>query len=329
MNEGTMLSRVADSLFWMSRYLERAEHTARLLDVNLALALEQSSRPAEQRWNRLLASLHMAPTPDEVCDPYRITWRLTFDSKNPSSIVNCISGGRENARQVREQISSEMWEQINRFYLLVRQSSIESIWKTQPHEFLRTIKEGIHFFQGLTDSTLGHGEGWQFIQVGRYVERAMATAALLSVYYGDRLSDAELEESPADQTPEYLEWVGLLKSCTAFEAYCRVYTADLRLDRIVEFLLLDPAFPHSVRFSVDMVQTALRSISDDTAHHPGDRVNRLAGRLGASLRYSHIEEIMSSGLQTYLADIEHQCVGAYESVYETYIAYPIDRALAP
>jgi uncharacterized alpha-E superfamily protein len=328
MGEGTMLSRVADSLFWMSRYLERAEHTARLLDVNLALALEQSSRPAEQRWNRLLASLHMAPTPDEVCDPYRITGRLTFDSKNPSSIVNCISGGRENARQVREQISSEMWEQINRFYLLVRLSSIESIWKSQPHEFFRTIKEGIHFFQGLTDSTLGHGEGWQFIQVGRYLERAMATAALLSVYYGDRLSDAELEESPADQTPEYLEWVGLLKSCTAFEAYCRVYTADLRLDRIVEFLLLDPAFPHSVRFSVDMVQAALRAISDDTGRRPGDRVNRLAGRLGASLRYSHIEEIMSSGLQAYLADIEQQCVGAYESVHETYIAYPIDRALA-
>jgi uncharacterized alpha-E superfamily protein len=329
MGEGTMLSRVADSLFWMSRYLERAEHTARLLDVNLALALEQSSRPAEQRWNRLLASLRMSPTPDEVCDPYRITWRLTFDSKNPSSIVNCISAGRENARQVREQISSEMWEQINRFYLLVRKSSIESIWRTQPHEFFRTIKEGIHFFQGLTDSTLGHGEGWQFIQVGRYVERAMATAALLSVYYGDRLSDAEAEESLADQTPEYLEWVGLLKSCTAFEAYCRAYTADLRLDRIVEFLLLDPAFPHSVRFSVDMVQAALRSISDDTGRHPGDRVNRLAGRLGASLRYSHIEEIMASGLQEYLADIERQCIGAYEAVYETYIAYPIDRALAP
>jgi uncharacterized alpha-E superfamily protein len=221
--------------------------------------------------------------------------------------------------------------------VLVRQSSIESIWKSQPHEFFRTIKEGIHFFQGLTDSTLGHGEGWQFIQVGRYLERAVATAALLSVYYGDRLSaavagaeaDAEAEESLADQTPEYLEWVGLLKSCTAFEAYCRVYTADLRLDRIVEFLLLDPAFPHSVRFSVDMVQAALRSISDDTGRRPGDRVNRLAGRLWASLRYSHIEEIMASGLQEYLADIEHQCIGAYESVYETYIAYPVDWALAP
>ncbi len=327
-----MLSRVADSLLWMSRYLERAEHTARLLDVNLALALEQSSRPAEQRWERLLASLRMTPLPDEVCDPYRVTWRLTFDSKNSSSIVNCISAGRENARQVREQISSEMWEQINRFYLTVRKASIESIWKSQPHEFFRTIKEGIHFFQGLTDSTLGHGEGWQFIQVGRYLERAMATAALLSVYYGDRQTGVEPEsdaaESHADQTPGYLEWVGLLKSCTAFEAYCRVYTADLRLDRVAEFLLLDPVFPHSVRFSVEMVQAALRTISDATGRRASDRVNRLAGRLGASLRYGHIEEVMASGLQGYLADIERQCIGAYEAVYETYIAYPVDQALA-
>ena len=317
-----MLSRVADSLLWMSRYLERAEHSARLLDVNLALALEQSARPAEQRWGRLLDSLNTLLPVGATCDPYNITWRLTFDSKNPSSIINCISSARENARQVREQISSEMWEQINRFFLQVRQANIDTIWKRQPHEFFRTIKEGIHFFQGLTDSTLGHGEGWQFIQVGRYLERAMATAALLSVYYG-KPDDADT----AGQTPEYLEWVGLLKSCTAFEAYCRVYTADLRPDRIAEFLLLDPAFPHSVRFSVEMVQAALRTISDATGRRPGDRVNRLAGRLEATLRYGHIEEIMGGGLHGFLSDVARQGIGVYDALYETYIAYPIDRAL--
>jgi len=324
MAEGIMLSRVADSLLWLSRYLERAEHTARLLDVNLALALEQSARPAEQRWSRLLDSLNTMLPAGATCDPYNITRRLTFDGKNPSSIINCISSARENARQVREQISSEMWEQINRFFLQVRQANIDTIWKRQPHEFFRTIKEGIHFFQGLTDSTLGHGEGWQFIQVGRYLERAMATAALLSVYYV-KPDDAGADTS--GQMPEYLEWVGLLKSCTAFEAYCRVYTADLRPDRIAEFLLLDPAFPHSVRFSVDMVQAALCAISDATGRHPGDRVNRLAGRLQATLRYGQIEEIMAGGLNDFLSGVTRQSIGVYDALYETYIAYPIDRAL--
>ena len=129
----------------------------------------------------------------------------------------------------------------------------------------------------------------------------------------------------AGQTPEYLEWVGLLKSCTAFEAYCRVYTADLRPDRIAEFLLLDPAFPHSVRFSVEMVQAALRTISDATGRRPGDRVNRLAGRLEATLRYGHIEEIMAGGLHDFLGDVAHQGIGVHDALYETYISLP-DRS---
>jgi uncharacterized alpha-E superfamily protein len=334
-----MLSRVADNLYWMSRYLERAEHTARLIDVNLALDLERSPEARGQHWGRVLNSLQ-ASRPADGVDAYKVTRHLTFETSNPSSVVACISAARENARQVREQISSEMWEQINRFYLTVRGTTIHAIWRRQPHEFFRSVKEAIHFFQGLTDSTLGHAEGWQFIQVGRYLERAVAIASLLGVYYqrpglpGEapggaavQAPSSDADERAAGQTAEYLEWVGLLKSCTAFEAYCRAYTADLRPDRIAGFLLLDPVFPHSVRFSTDMVQAALAAIADETGRRTSDRINRLAGRLHATLRYGSIEEILASGLQQHLAAVEQQCLRIHDALYETYISYPIEQAM--
>ena len=322
-----MLSRVADNLYWMSRYLERAEHTARLIDVNLALDLERSPEARGQHWGRVLNSLQ-APRPADGVDAYQVTRHLTFDHDNPSSVIACISAARENARQVREQISSEMWEQINRFYLTVRGTTIHAIWRRQPHEFFRSVKEAIHFFQGLTDSTLGHAEGWQFIQVGRYLERAVAIASLLGVYYQrPGPPRARPTSAPRTRRPTYLEWVGLLKSCTAFEAYCRAYTADLRADRIAEFLLLDPVFPHSVRFSTDMVQAALRAISEETGRRTSARINRLAGRLHALLHYGSIEEIMAGGLQQHLAGVEQQCLAIHDAIYETYISYPIERSM--
>jgi uncharacterized alpha-E superfamily protein len=323
-----MLSRVADHLYWMSRYLERAEHTARLIDVNLALDLERSPAARGQYWVRVLQSLQAAPPADGI-DAYQVTRHLTFDPGNLSSVVACVSAARENARQVREQISSEMWEQINRFYLTVRRATIDTIWQRQPHEFFRSVKEAIHFFQGLTDSTLGHAEGWQFIQAGRFLERGNAIATLLGAYYerSERQTGGEADDRAADQTAQYLEWVGLLKSCTAFEAYCRVYTADLLPERIAEFLLLDPVFPHSVRFSVDMVQAALRAISEATGQRANERANRLAGRLQATLRYGNIEEIMAEGLPSYLTDVEQQCVRIHNALYETYISYPVEHAM--
>ena len=323
-----MLSRVADNLYWMSRYLERAEHTARLIDVNLALDLERSPEARGQYWVRVLQSLQTAPPADGI-DAYKVTRHLTFDQSNPASVVACILAARENARQVREQISSEMWEQINRFYLTVRGTTIDAIWRRQPHEFFRSVKEAIHFFQGLTDSTLGHAEGWQFIQAGRFLERGNAIATLLGAYYerSERQPAGEADDRVADQTAQYLEWVGLLKSCTAFEAYCRVYTADVTPDRITEFLLLDPVFPHSVRFSIDGVQDALSAITEATGRRANERANRLAGRLQATLKYGNIEEIMAESLASFLTNVEQQCVRIHDALYETYISYPIEHAL--
>jgi uncharacterized alpha-E superfamily protein len=306
----------------MSRYLERAEHTARVIDVGLNLMLDQSAAAAERRWQRLLVSLHAPPQLAEANDPYQIMRAMTFEMSSEISIAACVASARENLRQVREQISSEMWEQLNRLFLQVRSASIDDIWNSGSHEFFRAVKEGAHLFQGITDSTMNHGEGWQFIQVGRFIERASATATLLDGYLN------EFTQDRTSVTRSYLDWVGLLKSCTAFEAYCKVYTADLRPDRIAEFLLLNPECPRSVRFAADTMQVAFQAVADATGTRKAGRVNRLAGRLRASLSFGQIDEIMESGLHAYLADIQRQCAQIHTAIQQTYVAYQIETALA-
>jgi uncharacterized alpha-E superfamily protein len=320
-----MLSRVADSLYWMSRYLERAEHTARLIDVGLNLMLDQTPAVAERRWGRLLTSLHAPALPEEDANnTYQITQAMTFETANETSIVACIEVARENLRQVREQISSEMWEQLNRLFLFVKSTNIKEVWNTGPNEFLRMVKDGSHLFQGITDSTMNHGEGWQFIQLGRFIERAMATATLLDLYFKD-FTDGQWQQT---KVSGYLDWVGLLKLCTAFEAYCKVYTADLRPERIAEFLLLNAECPRSVRFAAETIHAAFQSLSETTGARKTGRAGRLSGRLRASLSFGQIDEIMEAGLHLYLNDIQRQCAQIHTAIQQTYISYPIETALA-
>ena len=321
-----MLSRVADSLYWMSRYLERAEHTSRLIDVGLNLMLDQTAAAAERRWGRLLGSLHAPPQLAGSGDAYYITQAMTFDGANETSIVSCVASARENLRQVREQISSEMWEQLNRLYLQVRETRLDDVWNVSTHEFFRSVKEGAHLFQGITDATMNHGEGWQFMQAGRYMERAGATATLLDVYAGEFMAPGVGADAGGPKT--YLDWVGLLKACTAFEAYCKVYTADLRPERIAEFLLLNADCPRSVRFAADVMQAAFQSIAEATGTRKSGRVNRLAGRLRASLGFGQIDEIMETGLRAYLNDVRQQCSQIHEAIVQTYVAYQVETALA-
>lgn len=318
-----MLSRVADSLYWMSRYLERAEHTARLVDVNLTQMLDQTPTAAEQRWERLLASLHIELPVDLAGDGYRIAQALTFDATVPASIVACIATARENARQVRQQISTEMWEQLNRLSLRVRHTSMDAVWNAEPHEFFQAVKEGSHLFQGITDATMSHGEGWQFIQIGRSIERAQATAATLGV--NDRALRLAHRASSDEST--YLEWVALLKSFSAFEAYCQVYTADVHPDQIAEFVLLNEEFPRSVRFAATTVEAALHAIGRATGSRGAARAERLAGRLRAALDYAQVEEIIADNFHAYLDTIQRQCAQIHVAIHQVYIDYPIDTAL--
>jgi uncharacterized alpha-E superfamily protein len=318
-----MLSRVAESLYWMSRYLERAEHTARLIDVQLNQMLDQAGGESNLRWRRLLHSLRTLPPQGDV-DAYSVTQALTFDASSTSSIASCIAAARENARQVREQISSEMWEQLNRLFLQVKGTSMEQMWFAEPHKFLNSVKEEIYLFQGLTDATMSHSEGWHFIRIGRFLERATATAALLDTHFSVFLTEqTEDENEPLD----YLSWIGLLRSCASFEAYCKVYTAVIRPAHIAEFLLLNSEAPRSIRFACAMMQGALQAIAKATNARNSGRVERLIGRLRASLDYYQIEEILSGDMHEYLESIQRQCALIHSGLYQAYIAYPIEVAL--
>jgi uncharacterized alpha-E superfamily protein len=318
----SMLSRVADSLYWMSRYLERAEHIARLVNVNLNLTLDRAPADAARHWGRLLASL---PAPPQWDAPTRAQShdRLVVDLANREAIAACIGTARENARQVRGEISTEMWKEINRLYLAVQTRQLEeSDWTAGTHEFLTSVIEGVHLFQGVTDATMTHSEGWHFIELGRYLERGTATASLLDVQF----RECDVDTTQVESVSDYVEWVGLLKSCCAFEAYCRHYTADLTSTRIAEFLVLNPDFPRSVHFAVARVQASLGSISVLTGHMNG-HATRLAGRLLASLNYGMIDEIIGD-LPTYLQGIVRQAGDIDSALFQEYVAYPADSGLA-
>ncbi len=327
-----MLSRVADSLYWMSRYLERAEHTTRLLDVNLNLMLDEGPASAERRWQRVLLALGKPKHIVWSGNPYDLTRALTFDTQNKSSILACIIAARENARNVREQISTEMWSRLNSLYLQVTRPEMQSDMhaealmsgSAEPTEFLQQVMEAVQQFQGVTDSTVSHGEGWQFIQVGRFIERATAVAMLLEAHFPDLWAPVdELHEAT-----QYLDWMGLLRSATAFEAYCKVYTADLTPEQILEFLLLDAAFPHALRFSIDSLQRALDAIQGESGKMRAEPLRRRAGRLQAALSYSSVEEILESDVLAYLAHIKAECRAIHQTIYELYVDYSIQAALA-
>ena len=211
-----------------------------------------------------------APEPTATTDPFEITHALAFDRFNNSSLISSLRLARDNARQVREQISTEMWDHLNRLYLRLAPVTMHDVWGGEsPSAFFRDTVEELHMLEGVTYSTMRHGEGWHFIQLGRYIERAQLVSRLLDLHF-----DAVPGARPM---PQYLDWIVLLKSCTAFEAYCKVYTANIQRDRIAEFLLFDAEFPHSVRFSVDRLTQALAQIALAAPPGPARRV-RAAGR---------------------------------------------------
>jgi uncharacterized alpha-E superfamily protein len=312
-----MLSRVAENLYWMSRYLERAEHTARLVDVELELWLDQARRAGAERWRFLLEALQAAPTGEAPVGATSLVEALVFNRSRPSSLVSSIASARENLRHVREQCSSEMWEQLNRLYLGVMEEQVDETRNLRSHAFLRGVRDGAQLFQGITDGTMSHGEGWQYIQLGRYVERTVELSLLIGAHF------ARLPHAPdqAVETAEYLEWIGLLKGCGAFESYCKAYTAEIRPVQVAEFLLLDRDFPHSVRFSVDRME------ADLTDRHAGMPA-RIAGRLCARLSFSDIDEILDAGAPQFLQSVSRECGQLHAAIHQIYFDYPVETELA-
>jgi uncharacterized alpha-E superfamily protein len=306
-----MLSRVADSLYWLGRYLERAEHTARMAEVNLGLLLESTAVPMETRMARLLRSLH-DPLDESVnaADPEAVSRALLFDLSTRASIASCISLARENARQVREQISSEMWEELNRYYLAAR------VWDGSEAEYLLFVRRQLHLFDGVTASTLPRGEGWYFLRAGRFLERAISIARFIETFL-------RTQQSP----PDHLELAGFLRCCTAYEAACKTWTASLNLDQACAYLIMESGFPHSLRFCFNEVKRALERLPSPEGQD-SNRAVRLAARLDSQLGYGSYDDLRSSGLENWLEDTQRQAYAIHNAILTGYVDYSIARSLS-
>ncbi len=318
-----MLSRVADSLYWMSRYLERAENTVRQFDVTMSLMLDPGGASAETRWKRLLAALGDPEGLEWTGDLDAMAHALIFDSDNRASVMHSINNARENARQVREEISTEQWQRLNRLFHQLNSQQAEIQFRSNMNDLLASIVDGIHLFKGVSDTTMIHGQGWQFIRLGRYLERAYATATLLELFKPDLFLPGDREHSGY----EYLEQAGMLRCCAAFEAYCQVYTADITGDRILEFLLLNRDFPHAIRYCVDGIQHAVAATQRLGARRPPDELTSCIGRLHAMLGYTTISEILAGEPGSFLHSIREQCMRIHELLYRFYVQYSIQSAL--
>ena len=296
-----MLSRIADSLFWLARYIERAEDTARILDVNYHMLLEQSQDAYQLRWEPLMVmageenlfrKLYSEVNAENVFE------FLAFRHDNPSSIVQCIAKARENARTIRDCISREMWEDINGLYHMVSRFNPTDEIVAGPHRFCDKIKFGTHRFHGVTDATLEHDEGWQFLRIGWSLERAEMTSRLVDVQYQNLL-----DELPTLGTPDNHQWMAVLRSVGAFEAYHRQFHSSIEPEKVAGMLILQPLHPRSIRYSTTEVQSGLRAISGTSPGSYANEAERLAGRVVERLSYDKIEEIFKQGLHSYLNEL--------------------------
>ncbi len=313
-----MLSRVAHSIYWLNRYVERAENIARFIDVNLNLLLD-SPTVMKQQWEPIVSTTGDRPlfksrygeaTADNVIQ------FLTFDQAYPNSILSCLTIARENARSVREVISSEMWEQVNLFYLMVKEASQQRhLTLTQLPSFFAEVKTASHLFAGVTDATMSHNEGWHFGRVGRLLERADKTARILDVKYFILLPSPNDVGTALDE----LQWIALLKSASGYEMY-RKRQRLISPDGIANFLILDREFPRSIAYCLLQAERSLHEISSTTLGSWNNSAERSLGKVRSELDFITIEEIIQQGLHEFLDHIQTQlnCVGA--SIFETFFA---------
>lgn len=299
-----MLSRVAESLYWMSRYVERAENIARIVDVNQQLMLDIPSRQAE-KISRNWFPIVMALGDDDIyqkshrkSDASSVVEFLVFEREHLGSIVGCLSAARENARTVREQISSEMWEQLNLTYWWCHGKSARQTYERSPYDFFQRIKTSLQLFQGITDNSMLHGDGWDFIQIGKFLERADKTSRLLDEEF--HLLKADMA-SPNDQL---LQWMAVLRSCSARLAYQRVYLSDVKPVKVAELLLLEDSFPRSVDFCLKQADQALRRLSGVASGRYSNLAEKLSGRLLAELSFSSIEDMYALGLHRAMDELQ-------------------------
>lgn len=325
-----MLCRVAEDVFWMSRYVERVLAIGRLIEVTAQLELDDGDgrRARPSLWAPLLAprpndGLLPSALGDEQtrpADARAVRYWLAFDRANPRSIVSCVARGRDAARAVRDSISGEMWEALNSLHLSLRDPALPQVVEQNPHAFYQRIREAAQFIQGLADATLAHDECWHFTCLGKYLERADNVAHVLAL-------QAHLLHEWGRDDNDMVRWLAVLHSCGSAEAYARYYSLRVEPARVVEFLLLNARFPQTVRFSLRHASSALaalgperregtRSLAEQDGATPAVRA---LGLLTAQLEHAAVDEILESGLQSYLAGVQTDIARVCEQITRGYL----------
>lgn len=315
-----MLSRVADSIYWMARYVERAENLARLLLSTQDLLLDAGAEgrlDETQFWQPILATTgdeeayaatHKKITGKEVAD------FLALRPDNPNSILNCIRAARENARTVRDQISDELWECINGLRLFLESEEGRTTYRQQSAAFYERVMRRSYQFQGIADSTTPRGEVWHFLRLGTCLERADQMSRLL-----DTCSNLSLEMAPhPDARP--LRWAALLRSCSAWHAF-QAHSSKLDPQKIIQYLLLDETFPRSIACCITEVHRALRELGGPGMLDDMSAPVRHAGRLRADLAYSTLDELLTEDLHTFVDKLQTRLNQVGSSIFQTFVLY--------
>jgi hypothetical protein len=320
-----MLSRVANCLYWMARYIERADNTARIIDVNLQLLLDSRRLdPAQQAayWMPIIestgdqetfASLYPAAS-GEAAPEF-----LLFDQRNGNSLASSVNQARENARMVRDQIPAEMWEELNRLYLFIRSPEARGLWESTPFDFLQQIRTSALTFVGISYASTPHNEGWNFIQTGKFIERGDKTTRMLDIRHASlprRGMPATVSQADA------LGWSAVLRSCSAWDAYKSLHGSEVHPRLVAEYLLLNDEFPRSLKFCVERLDTSLRNISGVGPRRISNDAERLSGRLLAELQYATMDEIFDIGLHEYLDQVQAKLNQIGDALFRAYVFQP-------
>ncbi|MBS1808441.1 MAG: alpha-E domain-containing protein [Acidobacteria bacterium] len=300
----------------MSRYIERAEDLTRLLAVNFHTLLDAGNVDSEHGWQPLIAMTHDEALYQKNYAAYAANDVIDFmlwNQSNPNALIWCITMARENARSVREQLSKEMWEYLNRLYFAVREADRTTVARSLL-EFFSQIRDGSQAFQGITNETMMHGEAYQFIQLGKHLERSEKTARILDIKYKD------VNELPEGSPEEALQLIALLKSCSAFEPFRKEYASQLSTGAVVEYLLLNREFPRAVAFGLNRCLQAVNLISGNGDGGKLNAPQRSFGRLVSELEYLDIQDILGARLHSHLDQLLRRLNHAGEDITRAYFS---------
>ena len=321
-----MLSRNAQGLYWISRYLERAGHGCRLVQIQYRALQDRTVQELDRTWLRLYLSLGREPLGGRLgsnrddddfmlADAYTLTDDLAFEPDNADAIRNCVAAARENARQVRNVIGNEMWTRLNLLYLGMRDLGVQDVWSDRAGDFFADTQDSIRGFFGIADNSMYRDNGWHFLKLGRFVERAQHMTALL---------DAQLEVFPTDRRHAETDWRSLLQAAFARVAYSRLHSLDFKPASVIDFLVSDRLLSHSIRHALENISGALDAVSEQRPLAVEAR--RRAGRVTASLEYDwpNRDPGDDAATRATLATIRDACRRLNEDIEASYFNYEIE-----